>query len=179
MREKKGTRSERSTRAAKTWVSEKRRKGRRGEPVSIFLNTSIRPLPRPPRVNMSKCQNLQGRIRASARAELHVNSAFQGGVLDSISRPSFEDRPALKELYDMSPDVLGRRFLEFLYLQPNSLNRPARFCKLWRDFGFPNHNAICRKNETENNSRLFILADEIAMVFLSREGGRLCFTVTS
>ena len=37
----------------------------------------------------------------------------QASVLDSISRPSFEDRPALKILYDMSPDVLGRRFLEF------------------------------------------------------------------
>ena len=106
-------------------MSEKRREGRRGEPVSIFLNTSIRPLPRPPRVNMSKCQNLQGRIRASSRAELHVSNAFQGGVLDSISRPSFEDRPALKILYDMSPDVLGRGFLEFLYLQPNSLYRAA------------------------------------------------------
>ena len=136
MREKKGTRSERSTRAAKTWVSEKRREGRRGAPASIFLNTSIRPLPRPPRVNMSKCQNLQGRIRASSRTELHVNSAFQGGVLDSISRPSFEDRPALKELYDMSPDVLGRRFLEFLYLQPNSLNRPAHFANSEGILGF-------------------------------------------
>ena len=117
-------------------MSEKRREGRRGEPVSIFLNTSIRPLPRPPRVNMSKCQNLQGRIRASSRTELHVNSAFQGGVLDSISRPSFEDRPALKELYDMSPDVLGRRFLEFLYLQPNSLNRPAHFANSEGILGF-------------------------------------------
>ena len=51
----------------------------------------------------------------------------QASVLDSISRPSFKDRPALKELYDMSPDDLGRRFLEFLCLQQNSLYRAVRF----------------------------------------------------
>ena len=85
---------------------------------------------------MSKCQNLQGRIRASSRAELHVNNAFQGGVLESISRPSFEDWPALKELYDISPDVLGRGFLEFLYLQPNSLYPAARFANSEGILGF-------------------------------------------
>ena len=109
-------------------VSERKTAGReKGRACGIFLNTSICPLPRPLHVNMSKCQNLQGRIRASSRAQLHVNNAFQGGVLDSISRPSFKDRPALKELYDTSPDVLGRRFLELLFLQQNSLNSSVRF----------------------------------------------------
>ena len=61
---------------------------------------------------MSKCQNVQGRIRASSRAEVHVNKAVQVGFL--VSRPSVEDRPVLQCLYDMSPDVLGQRFLEFL-----------------------------------------------------------------
>ena len=44
-------------RAAKKRVSEKRREGRRGEPVNIFLNSSMRP----PRVNMSKCARADSR----------------------------------------------------------------------------------------------------------------------
>ena len=115
-------------------VSEQKTAGReKGRACSILLNTSICPLPRPPRV-------------------------------------IFQDRPALKELYDMSPNVLGRRFLEFLCLQQNSFYRAVRFAN---SEDFPNHSVICRKNETENNSWLFKIAKEIAMVFLSREGGRL------
>ena len=51
----------------------------------------------------------------------------QASVLDSVSRPSFKDRSALKELYDLSPDDLGWRFLEFLCLQQNSLYSAVRF----------------------------------------------------
>ena len=43
-------------------VSERKTAGReKGRVCGIFLNTSICPLPRPPRVNMSYCQNLRGR----------------------------------------------------------------------------------------------------------------------
>ena len=60
----------------------------------------------------------------------------QASVLDSISRPSFKDRPALKELYDMFPDVLGRRFLEFLCLFVYSKIRCIALCVLQTLKGF-------------------------------------------
>ena len=58
-------------------VSERKTAGReKGRACGIFLNTSICPLPRPPRVNMSYCQNLQGRIRASSQAKILSKVAF-------------------------------------------------------------------------------------------------------
>ena len=79
-------------------VSEQKTAGReKGRACSILLNTSICPLPRPPRV-------------------------------------IFQDRPALKELYDMSPDVLGPRFLEFLCVQQNSFYRAVRFVNPLKGF---------------------------------------------
>ena len=51
---------------ARERASGKQREGWRGEPVSIFLNTLIRPLPRPPRVNMSNvtmCKEEFARVR--------------------------------------------------------------------------------------------------------------------
>ena len=51
---------------ARERASGKQREGWGGEPVSIFLNTLIRPLPRPPRVNMSNvkmCKEEFARVR--------------------------------------------------------------------------------------------------------------------
>ena len=59
-----------------------------GEPVSIFLDTSIHSLPWPAHLaltcQMSKYQNVQGGILTSLWAELRVREAFQGPLLGHL-----------------------------------------------------------------------------------------------
>ena len=112
--------------------SERKTAGReKGRACGIVLNTSICPVPRPPRVNMSNVKICKGgfaRVRA-IKCFPRLSSRFH---IQAI----FQDRPALKELYDMSPDVLERRFQEFLCLQQNSLYRAARFANSEGILGF-------------------------------------------
>ena len=124
-------------------VSERNTAGREKGRACKHLS---RPLPRLPRVNMSKFTRADSRELTGWTS--YKNNAFQGVVLDSISGPSYLSKTyRLWRNYMTCPRVS-------LFTAKFVVSRCA-FCKLWRDFGFPNHNAICRKNKTENNSWLF------------------------
>ena len=69
--------------------------------------------------------------------------------------------------------------IKFLCLQQYSLYRAARFPNIEGIWGFQITTLFCRKNKTEDNSWLFKIAKEIAIVFLPTEVGRLYFIVTS
>ena len=80
------------------------------------------------------------------------------------SRPSFKDQPVLPEIYDMSL-MFGTKVPKVSLFTVKFVVSRSAFCKFWRDFGFSNHNPICCKNKTENNSWLFKIAKEIARYF--------------
>ena len=105
--------------------SERKTAGREKGRASKHL---FRPLPRPPHVNMSKFARVDSREFAGWTS---YEQCFPRWAI-----VSFEDRQALKELYDMSPDVLRRKFLGFLCLQQNSLYRAARFANSEGILGF-------------------------------------------
>ena len=145
-------------------VSERKTAGRE---KGVACKHLFRPLPRPPLVNMSKF------ARADWR-EFADRTSYEQCFPRWRSRfHIFQDRPALKGLYDMSPDVLGRRFLGFFVYSKFVVSHCA-FCKLWKDFGFRNHNVIFRKNKTENNSWLFKYVKQFLRIFTTNIINFLC-----
>ena len=134
--------------------SERKTAGREKGRASKHL---FRPLPRPPHVNMSKFARVDSREFAGWTS---YEQCFPRWAI-----VSFEDRQALKELYDMSPDVLRTKVPRVSLFTAKFVVSRCAFCKLWRDFGFPDHNSICRKNKTENNSWLFKYVKQFLRIF--------------
>ena len=89
-----------------------------GREKGVACKHLFRPLPRQPLVNMSKFAGADWReFAGSTSYEQCFPHAMWRSRFHIWAIVSFEDRPVLKELYDMFPDVLGRRFLGFLCLQ--------------------------------------------------------------
>ena len=134
--EKKGNEKRKKHESSENVIERKtagRLKGSACKHLLKYLNPPTTPPTSRKHVKMSKFAGADSREFAGWTS---FEQCFPRWRSRSTSRPSFEDRPALKELYDMSPDVLGRGFPEFLYLQPNSLYRAARFANSEGILGF-------------------------------------------
>ena len=141
--------------------------GGKGEGESLWHLLKYLNLPTTPPTSRKHVKLLKF-ARADSRDKMLSKVAFYIPYLGHLSRPA-----GFEGIIRHVPWCLGTKVPRVSLFTAKFVVSRCAFCKLWRDLGFPNHNVICRKNETENNSWLFKIAKEIAMVFLSREGGRL------
>ena len=141
--------------------------GGKGEGESLWHLLKYLNLPTTPPTSRKHVKLLKF-ARADSRDKMLSKVAFYIPYLGHLSRPA-----GFEGITRHVPWCLGTKVPRVSLFTAKFVVSRCAFCKLWRDLGFPNHNVICRKNETENNSWLFKIAKEIAMVFLSGEGGRL------